>query len=46
MLQLGQIFTQLLKKTLLAVVYYNNALRINPTDRTSTLYNKALFYQR
>ena len=40
--QLGQIFH--VKKDTLAVVYYNNALRINPNDEL-TLYNKALFYQ-
>ena len=40
--QLGQIFH--FKKDTLAAVYYDNALRINPTDEL-ILYNKALFYQ-
>ena len=40
--QLGQHFH--LKKDTLAVVYYDNALRIDSTDEL-VLYNKAVFYQ-
>ena len=40
--QLGQIFH--LRKDTLAVVYYNNALRID-SNNSILLYNKALFYQ-
>jgi len=41
-MQLGQIF-HLLGDTV-AVIYYNNALRLSPKDEM-VLYNKALFYQ-
>ena len=41
-MQLGQIF-HLLEDTV-AVIYYNNALRLSPKDEM-VLYNKALFYQ-
>ncbi|MEC7646681.1 MAG: tetratricopeptide repeat protein [Bacteroidota bacterium] len=40
--QLGQIFH--LRKDTLAIVYYNNALRID-SNNPILLYNKALFYQ-
>ena len=40
--QLGQIFH--LRADTTAVVYYDNALRLDSTDEV-TLYNKALFYQ-
>jgi tetratricopeptide (TPR) repeat protein len=40
--QLGQMFH--VKGDTIAVVYYNNALQLDPTDEM-TLYNKALFYQ-
>ena len=41
-MQLGQIFHLLGDTT--ALVYYNNALNLNPSDEM-VLYNKALFYQ-
>ena len=41
-MQLGQIF-HLLEDTI-AVKYYNNALRLQPTNEMA-LYNKALFFQ-
>ena len=40
--QLGDIFG--LKKDTIAVVYYNNALQLDPTDEL-ILYSKAMFYQ-
>ena len=41
-MQLGQIFHSLGDST--ALIYYNNALKLNPNDEM-VLYNKALFFQ-